>query len=154
MEYNILYRITLRYTVQEVSSTKKIGSLISKSNFFHTTLGWIRNICFILVAVALVAVAVAAPTNPEPPKILRSEFIPSPEGGYSFGFETENGITRSETGEVKQVAGEDNKPQNVVVVRGSYTYTDLEGKPETVNYFADETGFHAEGDSIPKPARR
>ncbi|XP_026751193.1 larval cuticle protein 1-like [Galleria mellonella] len=106
----------------------------------------------IVVVFALVAVAVAAP--PEPPKILRSDFNQEPQGGYVFSFETEDGITRNENGEVKQVLDEENKPRDVVIVRGSYTYTDPEGKPETVNYYADETGFHAEGASIPKPARK
>ncbi|XP_045765076.1 larval cuticle protein 1-like [Maniola jurtina] len=109
----------------------------------------------IIVALAFVAVAAAAAIESEPPKILRSESSQTPEGGYVFGFETENGIARSETGEVKQVVDAENKPQNVVVVRGSYTYKDNEGNVETVNYFADETGFHAEGPSIPQaPSRR
>ncbi|XP_035459007.2 larval cuticle protein 1 [Spodoptera frugiperda] len=103
----------------------------------------------IIVALALVAVAAAIPVD-EPPKILRSNFDQQPEGGYAFGFETENGIARQEEGQVKQVVDEENKPQSVVVVRGSYSYTDVDGKPETINYFADETGYHAEGDSIPK----
>ncbi|XP_049866014.1 larval cuticle protein 1-like [Pectinophora gossypiella] len=111
----------------------------------------------VIVALALVAVAFAAPQGQpaEPIKILRSEFDQQPEGAYVFSFETENGISRNENGEVKEVPGEDNKPQQVVVVRGSYTYTDPEGKPQTINYYADETGFHAEGDAVPKaPARR
>ncbi|KAF9798826.1 hypothetical protein SFRURICE_020390 [Spodoptera frugiperda] len=103
----------------------------------------------IIVALALVAVAAAIPVD-EPPKILRSEFDRQPEGGYQFVYETENGINRQEEGQVKQVVDEENKPQSVVVVRGSYSYTNVDGKPETINYFADETGFHAEGDSIPK----
>nr|AAV91349.1 cuticle protein 4 [Lonomia obliqua] len=107
----------------------------------------------ILVAVALAAVAVAAP--PEPIKILRSDFKQDPAGSYNFDFETENGIVRSEVGELKEALDEENKPHPVVVVRGSYSYTDEEGKPQSITYFADETGYHAEGDSIPKvPARR
>ncbi|XP_053602829.1 larval cuticle protein 1-like [Plodia interpunctella] len=112
----------------------------------------------IFVALALVAVAVAAPAAPsntaEPVKILRSEFDQQPEGAYVFSFETENGITQNENGELKQVVDEENKPHTVVVVRGSYSYVNPEGKSETINYVADETGFHAEGDSIPKPARK
>lgn len=39
----------------------------------------------IIVALALVAIAVAAPqAKPEPPKILRSEFDQQPEGAYVF----------------------------------------------------------------------
>ncbi|CAH2075284.1 unnamed protein product, partial [Iphiclides podalirius] len=110
----------------------------------------------IVVALALVAVAVARPaTEPEPPKILRSDFNQQPDGAYNFGFETENGINRGETGEVKEVLDEEKKPHNVVVVRGTYSYTDKDGKLESITYYADESGFHAEGDSIPKsPAAR
>ncbi|XP_023954033.1 larval cuticle protein 1 [Bicyclus anynana] len=108
----------------------------------------------IIVALALVAVAAGAAVEYEPPKILRSEYDQTPQGGYNFGFETENGISRIETGEPKEVLDADNKPQVVVAVRGSYTYTDKEGNVVTVNYSADENGFKAEGPSIPKPVRR
>lgn len=73
---------------------------------------------------------------------------------YISSFESEDGTSRQEEGQVKEALDEDNKPHNVVVVRGSYSYTNSEGKLETVRYIADETGFHPEGDSIPKPARR
>ncbi|XP_034824416.1 larval cuticle protein 1-like [Maniola hyperantus] len=109
----------------------------------------------IIVALAFVAVAASAAIEGTPASILRSEFEQSPEGNYNYGFETSDGTSRNENGELKSVPNEDNKPQDVVVVRGSWTYTDNEGNVETVNYFADETGFHAEGPSIPKaPARR
>ncbi|CAH0627149.1 unnamed protein product [Chrysodeixis includens] len=104
----------------------------------------------ILVALALVAVAAAIPVE-EPVGIVRSEFNQDPQGAYNFGFETENGISRSEVGEVKEALDEENKPHSVVVVRGSYSYTDKDGKPESISYYADETGYHAEGESIPKP---
>ncbi|XP_046960492.1 larval cuticle protein 1-like [Vanessa cardui] len=112
----------------------------------------------IIVAFALVAVVAAVPVGEqEPIEILRSNFDTKPEGGYAFDFETANGIKRSEQGEVKEALDEENKPHPVVVVRGSYSYVDLNGNPETVNYYADETGYHAEGASIPKvpsPSRR
>lgn len=71
-----------------------------------------------------------------------------------FSFETEDGIQRQENGELKEALDEENKPHSVVVVRGSYSYTDSEGKPQSISYYADETGFHAEGDSIPKANSR
>ncbi|KAG6451802.1 larval cuticle protein 16/17-like [Manduca sexta] len=102
----------------------------------------------ILVALAVVTIAVAAP--PEPPKILKSEFDQGAEGGYVFNFETENGIARAENGEVKDIVDEENKPHRVVIVRGSYSYIGDDGKPVSIEYFADENGYHAQGDSIPK----
>ncbi|TKX27763.1 cuticular protein RR-1 [Spodoptera litura] len=109
----------------------------------------------ILVALALVAVAVAGPAAPEEVKIVRSEFQQQPEGGYQFGYEADNGIVREEVGEVKEALDEENKPHKVVVVRGSYSYPGEDGKPISISYFADESGYHADGESIPKvPARR
>ncbi|XP_026729274.1 larval cuticle protein 1-like [Trichoplusia ni] len=107
----------------------------------------------IFVAVALVAVAVAAPTVvdvPEPVKITESKFVQETEGSYTYDFKSEDGISRQETGTVKEVIDAENKPQKVIVVRGSYTYYNEEGKPVTITYYADETGFHAEGEVIPK----
>ncbi|KAG5642447.1 Plastin-2 [Sphagnurus paluster] len=106
-----------------------------------------------IVALALVAVVAAAPVE-EPEPIVRSDFEQSPEGSYTYSFETQKGIVRQEEGQVKEALDEENKPHNVVVVRGSYSYPGEDGKPVSITYFADETGFHAEGDSIPKPARR
>ena len=111
--------------------------------------------CFqiILVALALVAIAVAAPSDPVP-QILRSDFKQEVDGNYQFGYEVDNGIVREEVGEVKEALDEENKPHKVVTVRGSYSFPGEDGKPISVSYYADESGFHAEGDSIPKPARR
>ncbi|PZC85413.1 hypothetical protein B5X24_HaOG201909 [Helicoverpa armigera] len=128
------------------------GASVARQTANNTKLTKMKSM--ILVALALVALAVAAPPAEEPVQILRSEFNQQPEGSYQFGFETADGISRSETGDVKEALDEENKPHKVVVVRGSYSYTDKEGNPETVNYFADETGYHAEGSSIPKPARK
>ncbi|CAK1604630.1 unnamed protein product [Parnassius mnemosyne] len=129
-----------------------------------------NNVQMIVVVFALVAVACAVPVDDinkvepearlllvkEPEKIISSEFNHDSEGGYNFSFETEKGINRNENGEVKEVLDEDQKPHMVVVVRGSYSYTDDDGKVETINYSADEKGFHADGDSIPTnaPSRR
>lgn len=65
-------------------------------------------------------------------------------------FETENEITRNEVGELKRIKNEEGKEEDVIVVRGSYSYKDNEGNPITVTFYADETGFHAEGAHIPQ----
>ncbi|XP_063379244.1 larval cuticle protein 1-like [Cydia fagiglandana] len=113
----------------------------------------------VLVVAALVAVALAAPAAPpapaapaekEPVKILRSDFEQQPEGAYNYAYETEDGIKKDEAGELKTVNDEENKPQTVVVARGSYSYTDPEGNPHTFTYYADETGFHVESEDVPK----
>ncbi|XP_063361611.1 larval cuticle protein 1-like, partial [Cydia amplana] len=104
----------------------------------------------VVFVAALVAVALAAPAEPEPVKILRSEFDQQPEGGYSYAIETEDGVKKEEVGEIKSVNDEENKPHNVVIVRGSYSYTDKEGTPHTLTYVADENGFQPLSEDIPK----
>ncbi|XP_041976604.1 larval cuticle protein 1-like [Aricia agestis] len=112
----------------------------------------------IVVALAFVALAAAGPVPdalvvPETIyKILRSEFEPKEDGSYSFDFETENKIQRQEVGELKSLVDEENKPHDVVIVRGSYSYINDLGEQEVMNYWADETGFHAEGPSVPRNA--
>ncbi|CAH2237043.1 larval cuticle protein 1-like [Pararge aegeria] len=109
----------------------------------------------IILALALVAIAAAVPVEKEPIKIVRSELNQNPDGSYSLNVETADGTTRYEVGELKEVLDEDNKPRLVLVVKGSYSYKNDVDKIETINYIADETGFHAEGDSIPRvPAVR
>ncbi|XP_045765075.1 larval cuticle protein 1-like [Maniola jurtina] len=105
----------------------------------------------IIFALAFVAIAAAVPVEKEPAKILRSELVQDPQGSYSLNFESDDGTVRQETGELKQLLDEDNKPHDVVVMKGFYSYINDVGKVETINYYADDTGFHAEGDSIPKP---
>ncbi|KAJ8732732.1 hypothetical protein PYW07_015331 [Mythimna separata] len=107
----------------------------------------------ILVALALVAVAVAAPVE-DYVEIVRSNYDSKPDGAYNFGYETSDGSTREEAGEVKSVVDEENKPHDVVVVRGSFSYVNPDGVTETISYYADENGYHAEGPSVPKAVRR
>ncbi|KAJ8732731.1 hypothetical protein PYW07_015330 [Mythimna separata] len=105
----------------------------------------------ILVALALVAVAVAAPVEDYTPvEIVRSKFDSQPDGAYSFGYETADGSVREETGEVVEALDEENKPHNVVVVKGFYSYVNADGTLETIKYKADSLGYSAEGPSIPK----
>ncbi|KAI8428878.1 hypothetical protein MSG28_007517 [Choristoneura fumiferana] len=107
----------------------------------------------VIAALALVAVVVAAPAE-QPGKvasIVRSGYEHSPDGGYIFNFETDDGTSRNENGEVKQVNDAENKPHNVILVRGSYSFVDTEGHTHSVEYVADENGFQPQSDDIPKP---
>ncbi|KAJ8732730.1 hypothetical protein PYW07_015329 [Mythimna separata] len=105
----------------------------------------------VLIALALAAVACAAPAeDTKPIEIVAYRSETQPDGSYSFFYRTSDGSERTEQGVVKEALDEENKPQKVVIISGSYTVLDSEGKPDTVNYYADETGYHAEGKSIPK----
>ena len=77
-------------------------------------------------------------------EILRSEFEMGDEGQFQYGFETSNGIVVDAAGESRQIGDGVG-----AVMRGSYSYESPEGIDVTINWFADETGFHATGDQVP-----
>ncbi|CAB3243579.1 unnamed protein product [Arctia plantaginis] len=104
----------------------------------------------IVISCALVAVAVAAPLEPQPPQVVRYEVKQEPDGSYTFISETSDGNKREESGQLKEVLNEEGKPVKVIIVNGSYRYNDPEGNDQQITYSADQDGFHAEGPSIPK----
>ncbi|KAF6212126.1 hypothetical protein GE061_012647 [Apolygus lucorum] len=70
------------------------------------------------------------------------------DGSYSYSYETGNGISVSETGQLKNPGQKDLEAQTA---QGSFSYTAPDGTPITVTWYADETGFHAEGAHLPTP---
>eukprot|EP00095_Tigriopus_kingsejongensis_P012394 maker-scaffold1164_size58058-snap-gene-0.13 protein:Tk12394 transcript:maker-scaffold1164_size58058-snap-gene-0.13-mRNA-1 annotation:"transport protein sec61 subunit beta" len=80
--------------------------------------------------------------------IIRSNFNAptSPEDEWDYAFETSNGIKQEARGEIRVV---DNHP--VVVMEGSYSYPGTDGLTYSVNWFADETGYHPSAPFLPKP---
>ncbi|XP_016934998.2 endocuticle structural glycoprotein ABD-5 [Drosophila suzukii] len=58
---------------------------------------------------------------------------------YSFAYETSNGISRTETGEVKPGAGEED---GSLSVQGSTSWSAPDGKKYEISFTADETGYH------------
>lgn len=62
-----------------------------------------------------------------------------------FRFETSNGISQQEQGTL-QNAGSENE---VMQVRGSFTFTGADGVVYTVTYIADENGFQPQGAHLP-----
>lgn len=69
-------------------------------------------------------------------------------------YETGNNIIAEEEGYVKNLGPDPEKEGesiNAQVQQGSYSYTAPDGTLITVNYIADETGFHATGDHLPTP---
>lgn len=61
-----------------------------------------------------------------------------------FSYQTANGISAEEAGGLRAVG-----PSTGTVAQGSYSYTSPEGKQISIQYVADENGFHAVGDAIP-----
>ncbi|XP_033160095.1 endocuticle structural glycoprotein ABD-5 isoform X2 [Drosophila mauritiana] len=54
-------------------------------------------------------------------------------------YETSNGISRTETGEVKPGAGEED---GSLSVQGSTSWSAPDGKKYEISFTADETGYH------------
>lgn len=63
----------------------------------------------------------------------------SPDGSYSWAFETSNGIAAQEQG----VGG--------VRAAGASSYVSPDGTQIQLTYTADENGFHPEGSHLPQP---
>ncbi|KAJ8979017.1 hypothetical protein NQ317_003120, partial [Molorchus minor] len=76
--------------------------------------------------------------------ILRFENDARPDGSYQYAYDTENGISAQESGQVKAVGNE-----AVINVQGAFQYTSPEGLPVRVQYIADENGFQPSGDVLP-----
>ncbi|XP_050549176.1 uncharacterized protein LOC126910561 [Daktulosphaira vitifoliae] len=66
------------------------------------------------------------------------------DGSYSYSYETGNGISASEYGQLKPGG-----PEGIQSVYGSYSYPGEDGKIITITYTADENGFVAKGDHLP-----
>uniref|UniRef100_A0A8D8XM40 Endocuticle structural glycoprotein SgAbd-2 n=1 Tax=Cacopsylla melanoneura TaxID=428564 RepID=A0A8D8XM40_9HEMI len=88
----------------------------------------------------------AYPTQDKFIPIVRYENNPPINGAYSFNFETGNGIQVQEQGQAKQVGNE-----APVAAQGASAYTSPEGAPISLQWYADETGFHASGAHLPTP---
>ena len=72
--------------------------------------------------------------------ILNYENIRTPNG-YSYSFDTSNGIHADESGIV----------DNGTKAQGAYSYVGDDGKVYSVIYTADENGFQPRGDHLPTP---
>merc|ERR1712133_203442 len=104
----------------------------------------------ILIAVFL-AVAATAPLEESAPVILiksQTQNHDTEKQEYSFSYETENGISVSESGVQKQIG---DKPEEAgTVSQGKYSYPE-DSVTYTVTWVADENGFQAKGDHLPTP---
>lgn len=61
-------------------------------------------------------------------------------------FETSDGTSQHEHGELKHLEGSET---DSIAVRGTYSYVGTDGVTYTVNYVADENGFQPEGAHLP-----
>ncbi|XP_037079371.1 cuticle protein CP14.6-like [Pollicipes pollicipes] len=78
-------------------------------------------------------------------RIVNYQYGIEEDGSYASQYETTNGILSNEDG----ISYPGNEPETGNYVRtGSYSY-DWEGVTYTVDWTADENGFHPEGDHLP-----
>ncbi|XP_076640697.1 larval cuticle protein 65Ag1-like [Halictus rubicundus] len=102
----------------------------------------------IIVFAALLAVALAAPAL-QVPEVALVKQIPSDNvglGNYKYGFELSDGSSKQEAAELVD-GGTDGK---FLKVQGSYSFVDpATNVVYTVNYVADENGFHPSGEHLP-----
>ncbi|KAJ3653982.1 hypothetical protein Zmor_013200 [Zophobas morio] len=101
----------------------------------------------IVVVAALLAVALARPQNRDADaQIVRADTDNIGVGGYKYSYETSNGISSDEQGEVKNEGREDES----IAVRGQFSFVGPDGVTYTVQYIADENGFQPQGAHIPQ----
>lgn len=77
-------------------------------------------------------------------QILRSEAVVNPDS-FQYEYETSNGIAANEAGQLKQFTQE----EAAVVAQGAFRWTAPDGTPISIQYVADETGYHPTGDHLP-----
>ncbi|KAL7734129.1 hypothetical protein ACLKA6_011809 [Drosophila palustris] len=134
--------INMALIVQEQGPKR---SITVQSALKRTTL--YPNMKFLIVFVALFAVALAAPSDVV---ITKLDSDVNAEG-YKFGFETSDGTAHNADAQLKDV-GTEHESQ---VVHGSYSWVDEKtGEKFTVSYVADENGFQPQGAHLPVAACR
>ncbi|EDW68499.1 larval cuticle protein 65Ag1 [Drosophila virilis] len=98
---------------------------------------------FLIVFVALFAVALAAPADSDA-VVVRNDADVGPES-YKYNYETSNGISAEEAGQLNNAGTE----QEAIAVRGSYRFVADDGVTYEVTYVADENGFQPSGAHLP-----
>ncbi|CAL7944305.1 unnamed protein product [Xylocopa violacea] len=102
----------------------------------------------IIVFATLAAVALAAPQVAQQETVIVKE-TPSDNvglGNYNYAYQLSDGQSKQESAEVVD-GGSDGQ---FLKVRGSFSFVDPHTNVAyTVNYVADETGFHPQGEHLP-----
>ncbi|KAG5877072.1 hypothetical protein JTB14_014555 [Gonioctena quinquepunctata] len=105
----------------------------------------------IILSLAIAAVSCRPALQPteEPIPIVKydNEGV-NPDGSYQWNYETGNGISAQESGQVKAGA---NPEEAELEVAGSYEYTKEDGSKVLVTYISNKDGFQPQGDILPTP---
>ncbi|XP_011500283.1 PREDICTED: endocuticle structural glycoprotein SgAbd-8-like [Ceratosolen solmsi marchali] len=103
---------------------------------------------FVTVLALVALVRAQQQTLQQPIAIVRQAQDISPEGSYSYSYETENGIAAAELGEPRVINEEG---AAAIAAQGQFQYTAPDGTPIAVSYVADENGFQPQGAHLPVP---
>ncbi|KAK9717971.1 Insect cuticle protein [Popillia japonica] len=98
-----------------------------------------------IFAVVMVVAAAAPQQSDRDAQIIKSSIDNIGTDGYSYEYETSNGIAAQEQGQLRN-AGTDNE---IMAVQGQFQYVGPDGVTYTVTYTADENGFQPQGAHLP-----
>ncbi|KAH8408611.1 hypothetical protein KR215_008202 [Drosophila sulfurigaster] len=100
---------------------------------------------FLIVFVALFALAVASPVNPDAEAVNLKNYAEVFPDSFNYAYETSNGIKEESSGVVKNQGTE----EEGIEVSGRFSYIAPDGTPIEVTYVADENGFQPQGAHLP-----
>ncbi|CAG9858253.1 unnamed protein product [Phyllotreta striolata] len=98
----------------------------------------------------LFGVYLAAPadlSDAKSARILKFDHDDSGKGSYRYGFQSSDGVTKEESGEIHYPGTK----REFMKVTGVFSYPGPDGVMYEVRYTADDQGFHPEGDHIKVP---
>ncbi|XP_061715754.1 cuticle protein CP14.6-like [Cydia pomonella] len=98
------------------------------------------------IVLALAAACAADRNADSAAQIVRSDSEVNPDG-FSYAYETSNGIIESASGIVKNP----NSENAALSVNGDFSYPGDDGRTYRVTYVADENGFQPQGEHLPTP---
>ncbi|XP_069674230.1 endocuticle structural glycoprotein SgAbd-1-like [Periplaneta americana] len=89
--------------------------------------------------------ATTTPSTTASVDLIHSEDFRTADGNYTFEFEAKNSVAQHELGYTRHEDGQD-----ILVKLGYYRFVSPEGLRFRVDYLADEYGYRAYGDHLPK----
>ncbi|CAK1553600.1 unnamed protein product [Leptosia nina] len=99
---------------------------------------------YLAILSLIVAVATAAPQgSTEPVPIVRQDSQINGDGSYQYSFETGNGISADQKGDLKKVGDVE-----ALEVQGQFQYPSEDGNIQ-LTYTADENGYQPQGAHLP-----
>ncbi|XP_034103120.1 larval cuticle protein 65Ag1-like [Drosophila albomicans] len=100
---------------------------------------------FLIVFVALFALAVASPVNPDADAVVLRQDADVGPVSFKYGVETSNGIKEESEGHLENEGTE----EEGIAVRGSYSFVADDGVTYTVTYTAGKDGYQPQGAHLP-----